>query len=826
MEAQASKRSRRASSAKQNPRKRGGASAAGAPGASAPIPDAAPIGDVGNVEDLGDGIYFIGADLEDASSCNPYLIVEDDDAVLIDPGGLKYAPAMIARAETVTDLKQVRYIIAHHQAPEVCSAINLLRPLVADDCVLVCHSRMSGLMDHFGAGFPFYEVDKWGWKLNVGRRRLTFAHTPYLHSPGAIVTYDRRTSTVFTSDLFSAIDPDWQLHAQREGFSGIDAFHTGYTPSMELLQHRAAQLRSLGPIERIAPQQGSVIEGTLVERALDNLERLPDEMCVDETFEAQQNQRRHAAQMSQLVENASVCFMVADAEGRISYINPATRALFAKLEHLLPCRVDQLVGSNIDIFHERPHHQRDLIADHAARFPHQATIALGEHHLQIDAFSIHDDDGTFIGPAVMWKDVTEEVKAKAEVQRKIDYARSIPTPMMSMDSEHTVEFINDAGAGLLSARPEDLIGRKCYDLWKTEHCNTPNCRVRQALESGEVRTGNTISACKGGALPIRYTGTPLRDDHGRIVGALEYIVDTTTEKEIQAGVRDSAHTLGTVVGDVKTLAEDLDTRSGSISNQTTTVAAAAEELSATMANVAQGAEQSQHGITSVATATEEMSATVAEIARNAERARQIAEDAVVSVREASQKVDDLGGAAGEIVQVIETIVEIADQTKLLALNATIEAARAGEAGKGFAVVASEVKDLAKETNAATVDIRKRINAIVESSQATIEEIAKISSVIDDVNEFASSIATATEEQSATALDMASNIAEVSGSVAEMAEGIGQAADVSREVTVSINEAAGAVQEIDNISTRLNEHTKVLQDAGGELLAMIDKFDEA
>ena len=64
--------------------------------------------------------------------------------------------------------------------------------------------------------------------------------------------------------------------------------------------------------------------------------------------------------------------------------------------------------------------------------------------------------------------------------------------------------------------------------------------------------------------------------------------------------------------------------------------------------------------------------------------------------------------ADEIGKVIEVIQDIAEQTNLLALNATIEAARAGDAGKGFAVVATEVKELAKQTANATIDIRKRI----------------------------------------------------------------------------------------------------------------------
>ncbi len=73
--------------------------------------------------------------------------------------------------------------------------------------------------------------------------------------------------------------------------------------------------------------------------------------------------------------------------------------------------------------------------------------------------------------------------------------------------------------------------------------------------------------------------------------------------------------------------------------------------------------------------------------------------------QALQRVDELGIAANEISKVTEVITETSVQTNLLALNATIEAARAGEAGKGFAVVANEIKDLAKQTAQATLDIK-------------------------------------------------------------------------------------------------------------------------
>jgi methyl-accepting chemotaxis protein len=93
-------------------------------------------------------------------------------------------------------------------------------------------------------------------------------------------------------------------------------------------------------------------------------------------------------------------------------------------------------------------------------------------------------------------------------------------------------------------------------------------------------------------------------------------------------------------------------------------------------------------------------------------------------------VAKLGASSVEIGNVIKVITSIAQQTNLLALNATIEAARAGEAGKGFAVVGNEVKELAKQTARATVEIGRKIEAIQADTKSAVEAIGQISEIIN------------------------------------------------------------------------------------------------
>lgn len=225
-------------------------------------------------------------------------------------------------------------------------------------------------------------------------------------------------------------------------------------------------------------------------------------------------------------------------------------------------------------------------------------------------------------------------------------------------------------------------------------------------------------------------------------------------------------------------------------------------------NAGDSVEKSRENIDMVLTASEEMSATVQDIAANASNARQSTSTAVTRALTAQESVDQLKAAAAEINKIIDVIVEIAEQTKLLALNATIEAARAGEAGKGFSVVAGEVKDLARQTNEATADIRKKIAIMHSSIDNTITEITQISGVVNDVDQIVSSIASAVEEQSITTREIAKNI----GSAALIVEDMnGRTIDVKSE----INRLAESVSRIGNsMSLARNDIGKAVESTTG------------
>jgi len=290
-------------------------------------------------------------------------------------------------------------------------------------------------------------------------------------------------------------------------------------------------------------------------------------------------------------------------------------------------------------------------------------------------------------------------------------------------------------------------------------------------------------------------------------------------KEIITGINQlsmSSTDLAAVSKQLSSAAKDTADKSGS-------VAAATEEMSTNFQSVSAAMEQSTSNVNMIASSTEEMTATVNEIAESAEKARIITDAAVKQSQATSTKMSDLGESAKKIGRVTETITEISEQTNLLALNATIEAARAGEAGKGFAVVANEIKELARQTAEATVDIKNQISEMQATTSTTIEDIARISEVIVEINSVINAIATAVEEQSAATNEIANNIAQASQGIAEVNENVAQSTVVVADITRDVTEISQQSTQVGDGSAQVQTSAQSLSDLADQLELLVKKF---
>jgi methyl-accepting chemotaxis protein len=247
----------------------------------------------------------------------------------------------------------------------------------------------------------------------------------------------------------------------------------------------------------------------------------------------------------------------------------------------------------------------------------------------------------------------------------------------------------------------------------------------------------------------------------------------------------------------------------------------AEETSVQASVVAAAAEQVTRNLQTVAAATEEMTASIGEISKNASQAAAIVERAVERTHAANLAMDRLGQAGIDIGEVVKVINAVAQQTKLLAINAAIEAARAGAAGKGFAVVAHEVKELANETAKATLQISDRIEAIRTGTHNAVAVIGDISSIIGQMHDISTMIASAVEEQTATTREIARNVTEAAIGESHVTENITSVAQAARVTSGGAKTTQDAAGELAGMAAELQKIVGVFKFAAqGNVLSVV------
>ncbi len=350
-------------------------------------------------------------------------------------------------------------------------------------------------------------------------------------------------------------------------------------------------------------------------------------------------------------------------------------------------------------------------------------------------------------------------------------------------------------APVLPGGRDSLVGSKLDAVFPAlaEHC-------KAIADPAQPQLRLNIPA---GALVLDVQLVAIRNAQGELSGAMAVWSDVTRQVRLAADFE----------ANIKGVVEE--------------VAAAAVEMQATMKDMATGADQARsrsmnvttaanhttENVNTVAAAAEELSASIAEIGRQAANSSNIASEAVDKARHTDQTVQTLSAAAQQIGEVIGLIQQIASQTNLLALNATIEAARAGAAGKGFAVVASEVKSLATQTAKATDDIRVQIEGIQRAAADTVQTIQGIGSTIGAINEIATAIASAVEEQGAATREIAENVRQAADGTTAVSTNIAEVTQASGEV------GTAATRMLDSVA-RLSKHSDHLRREVASFLATV------
>lgn len=223
--------------------------------------------------------------------------------------------------------------------------------------------------------------------------------------------------------------------------------------------------------------------------------------------------------------------MEIDTQFTVTYMNPAGAAVAG----LTP---DETVGKKCYDLFKTPHCRTEQCACTRAMKTDSVisaeTIARPKDGVIIPikytGAPIKDAKGNIKGALEYILDVTEEAAQRQAANEKIENLNAIPTPIMSVDTEFNITYINPAGAAVTELEIDEVIGRKCYDLFRTPHCRTEKCAVGRAMLEDRVVSEETIARPKEGMImPIKYTGAPIKDAKGNIKGGLEFILDITEE---------------------------------------------------------------------------------------------------------------------------------------------------------------------------------------------------------------------------------------------------------------------------------------------------------
>lgn len=139
--------------------------------------------------------------------------------------------------------------------------------------------------------------------------------------------------------------------------------------------------------------------------------------------------------------------------------------------------------------------------------------------------------------------MNEPDKNQMDNQLALNILEQIPTPIMAVNKDLKLIFLNNAGLKFIGSTWEKIQGLPCHEVFNSQHCQTSDCRMKQVIDGGESCTVRNEVTVDGRSVPIEYTAAALKDDHGVVVGGLEYILDITDRVRQEKRLREQSQTI-------------------------------------------------------------------------------------------------------------------------------------------------------------------------------------------------------------------------------------------------------------------------------------------
>lgn len=220
-------------------------------------------------------VYWLGVPINSAFRCNTYMITDGQEAIIVDPGGRPSFPFIKNRVSQVLPPEKVTALILSHQDPDVAASMtDWLDFLPA--VKMYASVRTNLLLPHYGSSeYTFVNINENPVFTFLSGRHLKFIESPFMHFPGAHVTYDEASGFLFSGDIWASIDVEWRLVVEDFDLHQfkLDLFHIDYMAS-NIASRGFAERIHLLKLNALMPQHGSIIPKKYVPKALEYLQNL------------------------------------------------------------------------------------------------------------------------------------------------------------------------------------------------------------------------------------------------------------------------------------------------------------------------------------------------------------------------------------------------------------------------------------------------------------------------------------------------------------------------------------------------------------------------
>lgn len=489
--------------------------------------------------------------------------------------------------------------------------------------------------------------------------------------------------------------------------------------------------------------------GHLINR-LDEMQKQLRERKEQESRAANENLRIKVA-----LDATSNNVMVADPDGKIIYCNAAVVDMMRRVEpelrrELPQFRADGLVGSNFDIYHKNPSHQRNLLA--RLQGVHRTDLTVGGCHFSLVATPIVNSEQVRLGTVVEWRDRTAEVAIEGEI----------------------AAIISAAAAGDFSKRLDS---------------------TAMAGFFGQISNGIN----------------ELLDSNSRALTDLGNMLARLSQGDLTEKIHtDYRGMLGQLKEDANTTVDNLETIVQSIKQATEAINIAAREIASGNQDLSGRTEEQASSLEQTASSMEQLTSTVKQNADNARQASDLAGTAEQIAVQGGEVVGQvvvtmsaIHQSSSRIADIIGVIDGIAFQTNILALNAAVEAARAGEQGRGFAVVATEVRNLAQRSASAA----KEIKGLIADS---VEKVATGGRLVDQAGKTMDQVVAAIHKVARIMTDISAASREQSSGIEQVSLAVSQMDEVTQQNAALVEQAAAAAESLEEQAHALSSAVAIFR----------------